>query len=132
MESTRRQFLIRAGVVAMAVLAPTRLRAQGGHPNPRAGITAANVLGRAELGDDHEAIEVFDQVRQIPGIVDGIRCYCGCDELPDHYSLLSCFERDGMARFCEICKGEAKLAFDMHRQNKSLAEIRTAIDKQFG
>lgn len=132
MKSGRRQFLVSAAAIAFAFVRPLQVRGQTEHPKPRPGVTAAKVLGRADLGDDSESIEVFDQVRQIPQIVDGIYCYCGCAGLPDHYSLLSCFEGDGMARHCEICRGEAKLAFAKHRQGHSLAEIRDAIDKQFG
>ena len=77
-------------------------------------------------------LRTFDMVRSTPQIMDGIYCYCGCDELPDHYSLLSCYEQDGMAQACEICQGEARLAYRLHRQGKTLGEIRTAIDRNFG
>lgn len=131
MKPTRRQFLFSAAAVALAMVRPKHVRGQAEHPKPRPGVTAARVLGSADLGDDKEAIEVFDQVRQIPQVVDGIRCYCGCADLPSHYSLLSCFEADGMARHCEVCRGEAKLAYTLHRQGRTLAEIRAAIDQQF-
>ena len=37
-----------------------------------------------------------------------------------------------MAQHCVICQGEARLAFRMHEQGKSLDEIRAAIDEKFG
>lgn len=81
----------------------------------------------------HEsATPVFDQVREIPQIIDGIRCYCGCADNPDHYSLLSCFEGEGMAQQCAVCQGEARLVHRLHRDGWSLAGIRSSIDAQFG
>ena len=74
---------------------------------------------------------MFDLVREIPGVVDGIRCYCGCADMPEFYSLLSCYEGDGMARYCEICSGEGELAAKLHKQGKTLAQIRDAIDARF-
>lgn len=132
MKPTRRQFLTSAAALVLAAVRPGRAAARVlEHPKPRAGITAAKVLGPAELGDDRAAVEVFNQVRQIPQVIDGIRCYCGCAELPDHYSLLSCFEKEGMAQHCEICRGEAKLAFELVQQGRRLDDIRAAIDQQF-
>lgn len=75
----------------------------------------------------------FDQVRQIPGIVDGIRCHCGCAENPDHYSLLSCFEgKDAMAQHCAICQAQGRMAFRLSREGRTLDEIRAAIDHEYG
>ena len=106
--------------------------ASGTHPTPRAGIDASKVLTRAKLTEHPAAEPVFDMVRKIPQIVDGIRCQCGCAELPEFYSLLSCYEADGMAQHCAICQGEASLAYRMHQQGKSLDQIRAAIDAKFG
>jgi len=111
--------------------ASTRAPLPGQHPTPRPGIDASKVLTRAELTEHPAAEPVFEMVRKIPQIVDGIRCQCGCAELPEFYSLLSCYEADGMAQHCVICQGEAKLAFRMHEQGKSLDQIRAAIDAKF-
>ena len=101
------------------------------HPTPRAGITAARVLRSDQLKVSADVLQIFENVRTIPHIVDGIYCYCGCAELPDHYSLLSCYEQDGMAQSCLICQGEAQLTFELHQQGKSLDQIRAAIDRNF-
>jgi hypothetical protein len=37
-----------------------------------------------------------------------------------------------MARHCYICQGEANLAFRLHSDGKTLAEIREAIDARYG
>lgn len=102
------------------------------HPTPRPGIDASKVLTTDQLKENPDAAPVFDLVRKIPQIADGIRCNCGCAELPDFYSLLSCFEADGMAQHCMICQGQARLAFRMHGEGKSLDQIRIAIDAKFG
>jgi hypothetical protein len=103
------------------------------HPTPRRGITGARVLTAAQLRDvDPEVVRSFDMVRAIPQIADGIFCHCGCEELPDHYSLLSCYEGDGMAQGCIVCQGEGRMAYQLHRQGKTLDQIRAAIDRHFG
>jgi hypothetical protein len=103
-----------------------------GHPTPRPGITAANVLPDSELVEYPGAKSAFDAVREIPQIVDGIRCNCGCADIPGFYSLLSCYEGAGMARICEICQGEGRLAARLFKSGKSLDEIRTAVDARYG
>ena len=145
--NTRRSFLRHSvgALLALAGLAraeplraagagrpPMRRRSGGPHPTPRPGIDASKVLTRDKLTEHPAAEPVFDMVRQIPQVVDGIRCQCGCAELPEFYSLHSCYESDGMAQHCVICQGEAKLAFRMHEQGKTLDQIRAAIDEKFG
>lgn len=144
--SARRDFLRRVaasalGLAAVALapshawaslLAPARRIMKGPHPTPRPGITSAKVLTADALKENPKAAPVFDMVRKIPEIADGIRCQCGCAELPEFYSLLSCYEADGMAQHCVICQGEGRLAYTMHEQGKTLDEIRAAIDDRFG
>jgi hypothetical protein len=101
------------------------------HPEPRPGIDASKVLTREQLADHPDAITAFDQVREIPQIVDGIRCSCGCASREGFYSLLSCYEGEGMARMCEVCQGTGRLAYRLHKQGKSLREIREAVDLRY-
>jgi len=105
---------------------------RGPHPEPRPGITAAKVIPAAELGGDADVMATFDKVRQIPEVVDGIRCHCGCADLAGFYSLLSCYEGAGMARYCWICQGEGNLVSRLHSEGKTLAEIRDAVDARYG
>src|SRR5687767_6795096 len=97
------------------------------HPTPRRGIDASNVMAAKDVHGE-KARETFDLVRQIPQVVDGIRCHCGCAEMEGFYSLLTCFEKDGMAQHCDVCQGLARLAHRMHRAGKSLDQIRVAAD----
>lgn len=103
---------------------------QGPHPEPRPGIDASRVLGASQI-EHKEAAPVYELVREIPQVVDGIRCYCGCAGTPGIYSLLSCYEAGGMAQHCLICQGEARLVHRLHRNGWSLNGIRTAVDAQF-
>jgi hypothetical protein len=109
-----------------------RLAHGGPHPKPRPGIDASKVMAADKLKDSPRVLLAFDEVRQIPQIVDGIRCHCGCAGAPAFYSLLSCFEGEAMARMCDICRGQGRLAFRLHRAGKSLADIRAAIDDRYG
>lgn len=103
------------------------------HPTPRKGITSARVLKAAQLeGVDPDVVRVFDMVREIPHVVDGIYCHCGCAEIEGNYSLLSCYETDGMAQACQICQGEGRMVFELHRKGRKLNEIRAEIDRSFG
>ena len=137
---SRRRFLAACGgtlLVCVATAPPlrgaTRRRAADpGHPTPRPGITAANVLPDSELTDFPGAMPAFVAIREIPQIADGIRCHCGCADLPGFYSLLSCYEGAGMARMCDICQGQGRLAARLFKSGKTLDEIRTAVDARYG
>ena len=135
----RRGFLRALGAAAVVMLPGQPLWARSGrraadpgHPSPRPGITAANVLPDSDLTEYPDCTSAFQAVRQIPEIVDGIRCQCGCADLPGFYSLLSCYESAGMARICVICQGEARLALRLHQGGKTLDQIRAAIDARYG
>lgn len=132
---SRRSFLAVIGALlllpgsgpALALVRPRR----GPHPTPRPGIDASKVLPDEQLADSPDARPAFEAARKIPQIADGIRCTCGCADRPGFYSLLSCYEGDGMARHCEICQGQARLALRLHASGKTLDEIRAAIDARY-
>lgn len=129
---SRRTFLGQAFALVPVLAFLPRAHRRGPHPTPRPGVTAAKVLTAAQLSKTPHAIEYFDMVRQIPEIVDGIRCNCGCAEIEGFYSLLSCYEGDGMATYCEICEGEGRMVFRLHKEGKTLDDIRAAIDARYG
>lgn len=72
-----------------------------------------------------------DAYRQIP-------CWCGCEQFLGHRTLEDCFiRRDGKgweahAAGCGVCIGEATLAEQLLAQGKAPADIKTAVDTQFG
>ena len=137
----RRDFLAALGVLAATHLglAPRLWASASGapsdsdHPTPRPGITSEKLPTSEELADTPDAIPAFDMVRTIPEVVDGIRCNCGCAERADYYSLLTCYEgKEAMARHCVICQGQGRLAYRLHKEGKTLDEIRKRIDARFG
>ena len=131
---TRRTFLKVSSITAATLLASRRAAYAGAippHPAPRPGITGANVLKKDQLNGNEALITLFDSIREIPEVVDGIRCNCGCTNPPELRSLLSCYEGKGMARDCVICQGQGRLAVRLHKEGKSLDEIRAAIDAKF-
>ena len=106
---------------------------RGPHPTPRPGITAEKLLPSDQLSHNGDAQQAFDDVRQIPEIIDGIRCNCGCADNPGFYSLLTCYEGTGaMALACPVCQGQGRMAFRLHGAGKTLDEIRDAIDARYG
>lgn len=102
------------------------------HPDPRPGVDGSKILTASDLAGAPHVVDLFDAIRRIPHVVDGIRCHCGCAELDGYRSLLSCYEAPGMAQWCEICQGEGRLAVRRTAEGQSLAEIRRAIDARFG
>lgn len=133
---SRRAFLGALAITALSAHqahARTRLAARNPqHPEPRPGITGANVATKEQLADAAALIPLFDDVRAMPEIVDGIRCHCGCGDTPGFRSLLSCYEgADAMARECHTCQGQARLAARLKKEGKSLDDIRAAIDAKF-
>ncbi len=132
---TRRRFFGSCSTTIAGLFLPSRAAwalSSPPHPTPRPGITGVKVLTKQELAGTPKFIPLFDAVRQIPQVIDGIRCNCGCTNPPDFYSLLSCYEDKGMARDCVVCQGQARLAIRLHKEGKSLDQIRSAIDAKFG
>ena len=139
MNTSRRSALQRFAWSLLLFAAPASVRGQSlraskpDHPTPRKGITGAKVATPAMLVNSPHLVELFDSVRAIPQIIDGIRCHCGCADLNGHYSLLTCYEgEDAMAKICPICQGMGRVAVRLAGNGRSLDDIRAAVDAQFG
>ena len=119
-----------AGTLARVPLAHARpVRQTAPHPDPRPGITAAAVLDPA--GMPRPARAAYEAAREIPQVLDGLDCHCDCAARDGLRSLLSCFETR-MPLTCGYCREEAELALKLHREGRTLAEIREAVDREFG
>ena len=91
------------------------------------------------LPDDWQAAYAFALAR--PDVLQWLPCYCGCGAM-GHRSNLDCFfqHREEMGRydyeehasFCDVCVNIANRAHQLLGQGKSMAEIRAAIDAEFG
>lgn len=133
--TTRRDFLSVAPLAAIAGLrrVPAGLERRGTHPDPRPGIDGSKVMTREELSAFPDSVQaVYDMVRKIPHIADGIGCTCGCSALPGYRSLLTCFHASGMASGCAICQAQGRLAYQRFREGQTLDQIRRATDARFG
>jgi hypothetical protein len=141
----RRRFLavLPAGALAAAALArtPGGARRVGAHcpthrtlhpalhPDPRPGVDASRVVPDADVPGPLK--EIFDGIRAAPEIVDGIRCHCGCADIPEYYSLLTCYEEPAMALVCDVCQRQGLVVGRMVRDGATLEEIRAAVDDEF-
>jgi len=121
-----------AGPGLTPALRDLRLWTQIDHPEPRPDVDASNVLSEAQLAGFDHVIELYNGIRKIPHIADGIRCMCGCAELPGFRSLLTCFESNGMGMSCEICQTEGRMVVRYHNEGRTLDQIRAAITARFG
>lgn len=101
------------------------------HPDPRPGITAANVIPVDQLPRHDDVLEAYDAARQHPEIFDGLYCACDCRDSMGHRSLLSCFE-SMQPTGCGACKEEGILAGKLIKDGKTLPEIRQAFDAKWG
>jgi hypothetical protein len=99
------------------------------HPDPRPGITAANVLPDDKLPNKKKVRELYAAAREYPEIFDGIYCTCHCSD-QGHRSLLSCFESE-QATGCWACQEVAEEVAKRAREGKTLTEVRAAVDKEF-
>ncbi len=136
---SRRRFLMHLGLgaAAAALLKPAEVGAARvrvtDHPEPRPDIDGSGVLPRSEVevfGAD--VADIYDMVREMPQIADGIGCSCGCSALPGYRSLLTCYHAAGMAMGCAICQGTAKLVHGRWKEGQDLERIRRACDARFG
>lgn len=116
-----------------APIALAASRSDWKHPDPRPGIDASRIAPDDRVREHGEnALAAFAEARQIPQILDGIRCHCGCADEPGMRSLLTCYEGDAMAMHCQICQGQARLAYKLHGRGRTLGQIRAAIDARYG
>lgn len=72
----------------------------------------------------------YKAAREIPEVLDSLYCYCECKKHFGHKSLLTCFV-DQHGLHCDTCINEAVMAHEMHKNGKSIVEIRRAVDKKF-
>lgn len=55
-------------------------------------------------------------------------CYCPCDKLRQHKSLLDCFTGTHGAE-CRACRIEAMFIYEQHKAGKTPSEIREAMER---
>lgn len=68
----------------------------------------------------------YQMASEIPGVMAQQPCYCNCDKVHGHTSLLDCYASDHTAG-CAICVKETFLTFQLTKQGKRPSQIRKAI-----
>jgi hypothetical protein len=119
-----------AAVIGLLILPTLGLGDGPGHPEPREHIAHDHVASAERYSTYPRVARTYALVAEIPHVIDGIYCYCACSEHSGHYSLLDCYRDDHAAR-CDVCLSEADMAHQMHRDGRSLDEIRAAIDRLY-
>ena len=83
-----------------------------------------------DMGQQH----AYTVAHEIPAVLNQLYCWCHCREstIFHHRSLLECFESDHASQ-CNICMGEAALAYSMvQRGVKEVREMQHTIDGRYG
>ena len=123
--------IVAALIVVALVAGP---RGGGGgmshHPMPRIDAAAQPLMPAARYATMPGIGDVYEMAAEIPGVLDGMYCYCECLRNFGHYSLLECF-MDDHAAGCDVCLREAILAQQMTSQGQSLDDIRQEIDRRY-
>lgn len=128
--ATRAPLWIMSGAVLAALVVVTVVAEVGRpdhHPTPRAPELQSDVVPAARYGPNTRTERAYVIAAAIPTVLDGLYCYCRCDEHSGHHSLLDCFASDHAAA-CDVCMREAEMADQMTRRGESLDRIRAAID----
>ena len=74
--------------------------------------------------------EAYRAAAEVPDLLDQLYCYCECEKSVGHKSLKSCFV-DLHGANCGICRKEALLAWRLHREGRSVLEVRNEVDRVF-
>jgi hypothetical protein len=119
-----------AGLLVVALVAGPRGSSSDHHPSPRADAHSMHVLPAARYAGMPGVGEVYQMAAEIPGVMDGVYCYCECLTNFGHYSLLECFINDHAAA-CDICLREAIMAYEMTSRGDSLDDIRQEVDRRY-
>lgn len=124
---------VRTGAAAATSTAwhPGMLRADGLRIVVSGRSDAAQVLEPKRFSRA-EVIHSYWVARQIPGLLNQLYCWCGCENRGVHRSNLQCFE-DDMAVDCAVCRGTAEIAYDMSGEGiADAARIQAAVDAVWG
>lgn len=77
-----------------------------------------------------EVRKAYQIAQRHPDILMQLHCYCGCEQVDGHHSLLDCY-RDRHGATCPICSGEALMAGRMADQGLPVEQISDAIRARY-
>jgi hypothetical protein len=96
------------------------------YKNVKAAEPLPPVLPASRFAGRPVVVCAYQIAARIPKVLAQEPCYCGCDRHFGHHSLLDCYASDHTAG-CAVCVQEAFLAYELHKQGKTPAQIRAAI-----
>lgn len=74
--------------------------------------------------------EAYKFAEENPALLTELHCYCGCDRVYGHRSLLDCY-RGTHGATSGICTGEALMAKQLSEQGSLVDQIRDALRTNF-
>src|SRR5262245_37878900 len=83
-------------------------------------------LSPASFKGDRETQACYRMAGETKALLYQLPCYCACDKMEGHQSLLDCFtSKHGVG--CEVCKREVAYAYRESRKGRSVDQIRYGI-----
>jgi hypothetical protein len=132
-KNTLRHLLFVTGLCALATLLTTRISSQEHspaqapktvyHDQPPV-LPLPDTLKPEPFGQNEPGFVAYTLAAHIKETLYQVPCYCPCDKLKGHQSLLDCFVSDH-GTHCHTCQQEAVFCF-LHRR-ESVAQIRKRI-----
>lgn len=107
------------------------LRPDGLRIEPSGRSDAGAVLDPARFANT-EVRNAYSIATRIPGMLNQLYCWCGCENRGIHRSNLECFE-DAMAVNCAVCRGTAEIAYRMVTEEgiTDAGVIQRAVDEEW-
>jgi len=85
-------------------------------------------LDPEQFSDNKRAFVAYSIAAKIPELLYQEPCYCPCDKLEKHQSLLDCFVgKHGFA--CPTCQTELVFIYEQSKKGKTPPQIREAIER---
>jgi hypothetical protein len=121
-----------AGLILVIALGTGGRRPGHVHPEPRTEVDLSYGVMPPSFFPANARVQGAYQIAQrISVVLDGVYCYCRCHETIGHRSLFQCFQSQHGSD-CDICIGQAELAYRMNAEGRTLNEIRAAMDATWG
>ena len=121
---------VAAALLIVGIFAQSNADGMGHHPTPRLDAHAMHLMPPERYASSPYVAETYAMAAEMPGVMDGIFCFCFCRQNFGHYSLLDCFKDDHGAN-CDVCLNEAVLAYEMTQRGDNLEQIRAEIDRRY-
>jgi hypothetical protein len=97
------------------------------HNEPPTGAPPAT-LDPGQFTGDKSAFVAYSIAARIPDLLYQEPCYCPCDRMENHQSLLDCYT-SMHAKTCHACQVEVFFIYQQFKAGKTAAEIREAMAK---